>query len=250
MFSIRRNAPITVHKTHQENFTSPYLASPPSSASPASPASSASYDFPSPQIFKAEKTFDGDIQLFGPSFLTDVYPRLEIRQDTFKYMVDYLDKIDSPVIVETGTARIRNNWSGDGQSTLIWDRVIQYRGGEAWSIDLDPNNVQTARSQTNYVNYIIGDSVTSLHQLAPTIPDIDLLYLDSFDLDWSDPHPSSLHHIKELVCIFHRVKKGGLIAVDDNSNGKGKGAYVADFLKNLGCEIAFDSYQIGFIKSV
>lgn len=182
--------------------------------------------------------------------MTDIYHKLGTRQDTFKYMVEYLDKIDSPTIVETGTARTENNWEWDGQSTLIWDKVVRHRGGEAWSIDLNPESIETAKSQTTFVNYIVGDSVTSLYQLSNTIPDIDLLYLDSFDLDWNNPHPSSLHHLKELVCIFHRVKKGGLIAVDDNDRGKGKGTYVADFLKNLRCDMVFDSYQIGFIKTV
>ena len=76
---------------------------------------------------------------------------------------------------------------------------------------------------------------------------IDVLYLDSFDVDFNNPVPSSFHHIKELLAIFPKIQKGTLIVVDDNFNGKGKGQMIKDYMKNIGINPFFDEYQIGFI---
>ena len=76
----------------------------------------------------------------------------------------------------------------------------------------------------------------------------DNLILDSFDLDWNNTHPSSLHHLKELTTVYSKLKPGCLIVVDDNHNGLGKGQYVADFLSNVNDRLYFNEYQIGYIK--
>lgn len=206
------------------------------------------YCYPRPRItYKKVDPPSSSIGTFGADFMTNFYPFLDRRKDSFKYMVDYLDKVESPVIVETGTVRLLDDW-GAGYSTVIWDHILGQRGGSAWSLDISEEFINFSRNLTTRVNYVLGDSVQSLDLLSNTIPDIDLLYLDSFDVDFTNMHPSAMHHIKELICIWHKVKPGGLIVVDDNMNGVGKGTYVADFLRNLGCPVAFDSYQIGFIK--
>ena len=76
---------------------------------------------------------------------------------------------------------------------------------------------------------------------------IDLLYLDSFDINFNKPHPSMLHHIKELCAIIGRLEKGAIIVVDDNIEKSGKGGYVADFMENLGYKKIIDEYQIAWI---
>lgn len=207
------------------------------------------YNYKSPVVLsRKQDPPQSPVGTFMPEFMEKYYPFLDGRKDTFRYMVEYLDKIDNPVIVETGTVRWYNDW-GAGQSTVIWDNILKNRGGKVWSIDLDEKHVNISREQTSRVDYILGDSVQSLDMISSTVPDIDLLYLDSMDIDWDNPHPSSMHHIKELICIWSRVKPGGLIAVDDNMYNRGKGAYVGDFLNNLGCPCIFNNYQIGFIKN-
>ena len=78
------------------------------------------------------------------------------------------------------------------------------------------------------------------------INNIDLIYLDSYDLDWNKPHKSSLHHLKELCAIIPKLKKGCVIIIDDNNNGIGKGQYVSNFLENIGATLLFSSYQIAY----
>jgi hypothetical protein len=82
---------------------------------------------------------------------------------------------------------------------------------------------------------------------------LDLLYLDSFDLDVQNPHPSSLHHIFELTAIKASLKKGAMVVVDDNiwctnqttneSKIVGKGDYVDQYFKMLGIEKIYEGYQ-------
>ena len=77
---------------------------------------------------------------------------------------------------------------------------------------------------------------------------VDLLYLDSFDYESSDPWPSAAHHMKELAAIISRLRPGSLVAVDDNFivNGQrqGKGAYVYDFMNSIGKTLLHDGYQL------
>ncbi len=55
-------------------------------------------------------------------------PKLAVREKTFRKIFNHLDKFDEPIIiVETGCARLENNWSGDGQSTIMFDKYINFR---------------------------------------------------------------------------------------------------------------------------
>ena len=89
------------------------------------------------------------------------------------------------------------------------------------------------------------DSVEFLYKYKPT-EDIDLLYLDSYDLDWNNPIPSALHHMKELCAIISKLKKGCIILIDDNNNNIGKGQFVSNFLDNIGAKQLFSEYQIAY----
>ena len=64
---------------------------------------------------------------------------LSYRRDTFLKMVEHFETVAAlglTQIIETGTARTRGNWQGDGQSTLIWDWLVgEVDGAKALSID-------------------------------------------------------------------------------------------------------------------
>ena len=74
------------------------------------------------------------------------------------------------------------------------------------------------------------------------------LYLDSFDLIAEDPHPSQQHHLKELCAVNKNLREGSLVVVDDHFTGLGigKGMYVKDFMADIGAELLFEEYQIGW----
>mmetsp|Transcript_4438 Transcript_4438/g.7109 ORF Transcript_4438/g.7109 Transcript_4438/m.7109 type:complete len:374 (-) Transcript_4438:116-1237(-) len=114
-----------------------------------------------------------------------------------------------------------------------------------FSVDISQRNCMNCQSLvSNTTKVVCRDSVKFLHDFQPTV---DVLYLDSFDLDWNNPHPSALHHIKELCASLKNLKPGSLIIVDDNAQGVGKGVYVRDFMENIGAQVLFDDYQIGFV---
>lgn len=184
-------------------------------------------------------------------FKEKYYPFLEKRKETFLKIFQYLESLkkDNYLIVETGTMRAENDLAGAGWSTKMFDEFINYYGGQLISIDISPYNCQFAKSKVSDKTLIIcSDSVLGLDYLCrQNISNIDCLYLDSFDVDFNDIHPSSIHHIKELCSIMPKLNEKSLIVVDDNLNGKGKGTYVASYMKDIKCAKYFDEYQIGWI---
>lgn len=189
---------------------------------------------------------------FIEMFNQEYAPLLEKRADTFRDMFGYLDSMNKSfyTIVETGTTRSIDNFLGDGCSTLLFDKYINSKwNGIVYTVDINPDSCKVARSITSDKTIVtISDSVAFLSKF-PRPEQIDLLYLDSYDFDFNNPHPSSLHHLKELTAIYPKLRSGCLIVVDDNfDNNVGKGSYVRDFLSNVGDQLVFDKYHMGFIK--
>lgn len=207
-------------------------------------------------------------------FDCEYLPKIGIRALTFRQIFEFLinKNKDNYTIVETGCAREDNNWLGDGQSTLMFDRFVNYYDGQIYTVDLSSEACNyLSKKVSKKTNINCGDSVSFLKQLSNNkYLDIDLLYLDSYDLDWNNSHPSALHHLKELTAIMPILQKGTLIVVNDSfrnvatiptidSNGKvvqtvirdlgisGKGKYLAEFFQNIGCQIVIEGYQIGWI---
>lgn len=165
----------------------------------------------------------------------------EHRWPGFKTLIYFMLAKREPVhIVETGCARERDNWSGDGQSTQIWQWVIERTGGSITSFDINEVAVAYAKSVAPYADVQCVDSVIGLRKIQN--PErIDLLYLDSFDL--TDTIDSPTHHLAELTAIYPRLKSGCLIAVDDcigETNGKHR--FVRDWLCMLGVPPLLESY--------
>ena len=178
-------------------------------------------------------------------------PKLATRAGTFRRIFEELEKKnkDFYTVVETGCARIKGNFTGDGMSTVLFDAFINYYDGKVYSVDINDEHCKVARSLVSNKTEVICDN--SLHFLAEFSEkqSIDLLYLDSFDIKFAKPHESALHHLKEFVAVFASLQPGTVIAIDDNEKNpvSGKGMYVAEFLEDLGYEKFIDEYQIGWI---
>jgi predicted O-methyltransferase YrrM len=188
--------------------------------------------------------------------LTDLVNKTTKRAPSFALMINHVMPIHEPLIVETGCARQENNFEGDGMSTTIFDTFIDYHGGEFYSVDINPDNARFAAANAKKANITCSDSVKFLHQQSKIWSSqnrkIDLLYLDSFDLDLNNLHPSSLHHIFELTAIMPCLREGTMICVDDNpecvdENGNpidaGKGLYIKQFMDLIGKERIYTGYQ-------
>jgi hypothetical protein len=189
-------------------------------------------------------------------FYDDVRSRLGHRQSGFDYIFDFLKQRQNPLIVETGCARQENNYEGDGQSSLMFDKYISEYGGDFYTVDLAKESVQYCQSKvSNKTTVVESDSITYLKKLNQHFLDskrkIDFLYLDSFDAPRDEPdvvYMSALHHLYELLTIAPSLSGGALIGVDDNwiDNGKlaGKGQFVFDYMQKSGRPLCHDGYQL------
>jgi hypothetical protein len=115
-----------------------------------------------------------------------------------------------------------------------------------------------------------GDSLAYLKSLADRPPGglefLDLLYLDSFDVDFDNPLPSAIHHLKELLAIAPLVSFETLVVVDDSPSSfigvpdgdilvqpirppriEGKGRLIAEYADQIGAENLFAEYQCGWL---
>jgi hypothetical protein len=210
---------------------------------------------------------------FWHYFDTEARPKLALRADTFAKMFAYLDAFDRPVgIVETGCVRKAGNWAGDGGSTILFDKYAECHPGSAvHTVDIDPQATALCRTLvTERVTIHTGDSVMFLKRFADAppqgFPSMDLLYLDSFDIDADYPFPSAFHHMKELTAISPAIRPRTLVVVDDSpsrffgviENGKfrptsppkigGKGELIAEYAAQIGAEQVFMGYQCGWTR--
>jgi hypothetical protein len=190
-------------------------------------------------------------------FYEDVRNILGARIVGFDLIFDYLRSIDNPLIVETGCARVPDNYTGDGESSLLFDEYINEYGGEFYTVDISSESVSYCRSKMKSRNshVIQEDSITYLKQLNQELltsgRKIDFLYLDSFDAPRHDPavlFTSAKHHLYELMTILPSLKPGAIIGVDDNwfenNQFDGKGKFVFDYMNSINNNPLLLDYQI------
>ena len=158
------------------------------------------------------------------------WDRLGKRHEAFAAIAELLP--EGCRIIETGTVRQIDNWEGDGQSTIVWDTLATNLGGTVTTIDIDPIGAElVAELELQATTAIVGNSL----DVIPTLTGhADLLYLDSFDVDFENPLPAAAHHLSELMAALNLLAPGSLVAVDDNRDDQGKGSEVAWFLAEHG----------------
>jgi len=210
---------------------------------------------------------------FWEYFNTEAGPRLAHRETTFRAIFQHLDTLPGRLnIVETGCARVAGNWAGDGQSTVLFDRYVCARDQDSACISVDLSAQSVAQCQSlvsERVRLVQDDSVHFLSQLAARMQQdrekVDLLYLDSYDLDMVYWMPSAMHHLKELAAMMRCIDQHTLVVVDDcpwNANTTsadaqsaqwfgspsigGKGRLIAEFAQACGAKLAFAHYQAGW----
>lgn len=193
---------------------------------------------------------------FDVTFAEHFQPRLDRRAEGFASLFAALSR-GSPqplLILETGCLRLADNWTGDGQSTYLFDVYAQSvlalgHPATVLSIDLGIESIAAARAVcSSVVNLICNDSVYALHALARQMRGqvASLLYLDSFDLDLADAMPSATHHLMELTAAAPLLGSGSLVAVDDYcvpGTVGGKGTLVDLYMNSIGATVLHSAYQ-------
>jgi len=76
---------------------------------------------------------------FLPVYDAEYAEKLGLRGETFRRIFEILEAMEksSYTIVETGCARKQDNWGGDGQSTLLFDRFVNHWGGSVRTVDIN-----------------------------------------------------------------------------------------------------------------
>lgn len=174
------------------------------------------------------------------------------RKQGFTLMFDLLfqQKNENFSIIETGTVRNPNNWK-DGNSGFLFSELARLHGGFVRSVDIDQKAVDTANNFINqqYYRSNCSDSVAWLAAQSD-LDQVDLFYLDSYDVDWTNDSPSAEHHLKEFKVIEPFLKPGCVVAIDDNSRllegdkRTGKGRMIFEYLSEKGIVPLYDAYQI------
>ena len=207
------------------------------------------------------------------NWFESIKPKLMKRGETFQLMFEYLERFDRPVtIIETGCARDWHdtedkNWALDGRSTVLFDRFVQSVGGSVISVDISKEAISRCSAiVSDKVHLIEENSVSYLKSVAEwqgpeTDLTLDLLYLDSFDFEATDPIPSAAHHLNELMAIRPMLLPETLVVVDDSptivdttllprAEVIGKGAMVAMYAESVGADMVFSVYQCGWTNMV
>jgi len=187
--------------------------------------------------------------MFIDRFNEDFAPLLGPRGPTFRKLFEKLDekadKWEFLNIVETGCLRLKDNWAGDRQSTFLFNEFLKTRdGASAWAVDINPDSVREAKTLCDKVLVVEGDGTKFLAGFGLHI---DVLYLDSMDLDWANPTPSALNHFFELCAAQRWLGKGSLVMVDDTvfQDGQwlGKGTLVCQYFERTGAKLLASGYQ-------
>jgi len=182
----------------------------------------------------------------------EAYPNIFQRADAFRLIFSSLElmKKSSYNIVETGTTRKIGNWN-DGQSSYLFQEFLKEHSGNLKSVDINSKNCNTARTilDNNICNVYCDDSVNFLSTI--DLANVDLFFLDSYDVDWHNCSPSAAHHLAEFKTIENNLKPGTIVAIDDNTyvNGHrtGKGRDIFNYLQSKNILPIYDKYMIIYI---
>jgi hypothetical protein len=198
-------------------------------------------------------------------------PQLEYREASFRMVFEYLSKLQRPVcIVETGCIRNFGTFAGEGQSTTLFDKFSELIPHTiVHSVDINPKATELCKSLvSSRIQVHTSDSVTFLRNqcsdLIKPFKTIDLLYLDSYDVDIENPHDSALHHMKELLAAAPMVTSKTLILVDDSPTTAsffidghlklvgsqrigGKAKYISNYMESIGAKTLYHGYQAAWL---
>jgi hypothetical protein len=185
-------------------------------------------------------------------FRDKYYDKLSFRYWTQKIALSLFLQIGGDNMVETGCARLEEDWGG-GYSTYIYGDFASYYGKKFWTCDIDERNLEVAERITDKfkdnITYVCDDSVRFLRDFDK---EINFLYLDSVDCEEGNEQQTAMaqdHQFKEMEQALPKLSKNCVVLLDDNNyaNG-GKTKASKGFLKENGFLHIMDFQQALFLR--
>jgi len=129
---------------------------------------------------------------------------------TFKELFKNMNGIKNPIILESGIA------SAGTHSTYLFNEYVRKYGGFFWSVDINKSLVEQHRgNMCPATKLVCDDSVNFFLNWSKNNSKADIIYLDSYDLDFYNPRPSAEHGLKEYKSLLPVCKKDTLLLIDD-----------------------------------
>ena len=152
-------------------------------------------------------------------FIPNYYNKLGIRKDTFLEIFKQLEKKKEKkyCIIETGAARGGpNDMEGNGSSTYLFDKFVNFYDGFVISFELNTNTAKIVNSSVSKKTTVIcKDSIEGINTLMDKTYFLDLLYLDSLDTKFDNDEESANHALNELKSGIFYLKNNSMIFIDD-----------------------------------
>ena len=131
-------------------------------------------------------------------------------RDTLSLALELLDEKPARII-ETGSS----SWGAN--SSMLFDLYVSNFGGSFNSVDIriEPA-INLSNKCSNLSNFWCDDSANWLSKnINKNSEEINLVYLDSWDLNPEEPIKSALHSLNEFLTLLPLLKKGCLVLIDD-----------------------------------
>ena len=177
-----------------------------------------------------------------------------------------MGKLKQPLtILESGIASFGTN------STYLFNEYVRKYGGRFWSVDINPALVNQHRGNMCPATQLVAqDSVQFFKNWVQENPGLaaNVIYLDSYDLDFHNPRPSGQHGFNEYAALKPAIHEDTLLLIDDtpvnpywlDTRGQlykdmlpfyakhkmmpGKGMYVVPYVKPTEADMLLHNYQV------
>lgn len=179
---------------------------------------------------------------------------------TFRELFRQMNKQPNLNILESGIS------SAGTYSTYLFNEYVKKYGGHLWSVDINKNLIDINQGNMCPATKLICDDSVSFFSKWSQSNKADVIYLDSWDLNWYDPHPAAMHGLNEYLSLLPSYKKNTLLLIDDSPSSPywidtrdklyndmkqyylknnclpGKGQYVLNLYKDA--DLLLHNYQI------
>ena len=144
------------------------------------------------------------------------------RVKFYEYVIPKLVAKNKPIyVLETGAMWLPLKDNSGAFTLVMADLIKNVTGGKIYSVDISPINIEKSKKNTEgfheAIEFVVSDSVTYIKNLSDEFAaSLDLVYLDSYDFSFPDPHPSAQHHLDELEAVYNRLNDDCGVGIDDN----------------------------------